>query len=121
MMDLKDLISRLRSGAIHPNEFDQIADILEKSPEYSRQNYKTRADLMSHPDFKDLDTDTSGNPCVWRNYYHVRREDNSVSAWSSDWSCQCDDDGIEPYESDWLPTGGDESIDLWESLPEKGA
>jgi hypothetical protein len=28
MTDLKDLISRLRSGAIHPKEFDQIADLI---------------------------------------------------------------------------------------------
>jgi hypothetical protein len=167
MRTLTQLISRLRTGAVHAGEFDAIADILQQQSmaleaiaaringEYDNPSlvafgplsisvtkdisgfirhhtaieptaaqvgvYKTRADLMSHPDFKDLETDTNGNPCVWRNHYYVRGMDNSVSAWTSNWSCQCDEDGYSPHESDWLPSGGDESYLLWEGLPEAGA
>ena len=74
-------------------------------------NYETRADLMQHPAFVDLDTDSCGNPCIWENLYFDAGND-----WRSTWSCQCDDDGVEPYESNFLP--GQEFYDLWNSLPE---
>lgn len=76
--------------------------------------YRTRNDLaLHHPAFKDLEVDSSGNPCVWENWY-----DDGQDTWCSTWSCQCDDEGIEPYRSDFLP--GDEFYALWESLPEAG-
>jgi hypothetical protein len=82
----------------------------------------TRADLMKHPAFADLETDTSGNPCVWENHY-----DSGAATWKDAWSCQCDDDGYEPYDSIWLarctrwhPDGSpaDAAYYLWEALPE---
>lgn len=76
------------------------------------QMYKTRADLMTHPAFAGLETDSSGNPCVWDNFY----EDEKLGSWVSAWSCQCDDDGVEPYDSVWIPP--EEFYELWERLPE---
>lgn len=89
--------------------------------------YATRADLMQHPDFQHLRVDTSGNPCVWLNYYNCDHGYIDAEPWSSEWSCQCEDEcpvcgaATEPAESDWLPTGGAESEQLWEGLPEAGA
>jgi hypothetical protein len=51
MMDLKDLIPRLRSGAIHPNEFDQIADILEKYQEFDQTIWEHLATSMEEAPF----------------------------------------------------------------------
>jgi hypothetical protein len=85
----------------------------------------TRADLMKHPAFADLQVDSDGNPCVWQNRY-----DSGAHIWESAWSCQCDDDGYEPFESDWLPTctgwhedgsPNDAAYWLWEALPEAPA
>ncbi len=83
----------------------------------------TRADLKQHPAFSDLETDTSGNPCVWENHY-----DSGAATWTDTWSCQCDDDdGYEPYDSLWLArctawhedgSPADEAYRLWEALPE---
>lgn len=76
---------------------------------------KTRADLIDRPAWKDLKVDSSGNPCVWLNYY----EGADGIWWTDAWSCQCDDDGIEPYLSEWVGPDDDAEINLWESLPEK--
>lgn len=87
--------------------------------------YKTRADLMTHPAFAGLETDTSGNPCVWHNEY----ADEEGNQWQNNWSCQCDDEGVEPHASNWNPicdkwhedgSPADEAYLLWESLPEVG-
>jgi hypothetical protein len=75
---------------------------------------KTRADLLKRPAWSEIDTDTSGNPIVWRNYY--RHED--WAEWSEDWSCQCDDGGQTPYQSDWIGPQDAAEIALWEKLPE---
>lgn len=95
--------------------------------------YKTRADLLrfEHPAFSHLDADTSGNPCVWENFYscdHMGDTDDEPESWQSEWSCQCDEDcpvcgrSCEPNESVWLVSlVNDEAMALWESLPEAGA
>ena len=75
---------------------------------------KTRADLMRRPAWKELDTDSCGNPCVWLNHY----EDEMGRHWDDVWSCQCDYDGISPYESEWIGPEDEAEIALWESLPE---
>lgn len=81
---------------------------------------RTRADLMQHPAFAGLETDTQGNPCVWLNEY----ADEAGNVWDSYWSCQCDDDGVSPYASHWsatcAPNQSDQAYRLWERLPEKG-
>ncbi len=81
-----------------------------KDPEMS---YDSRADLMLHPAFKDLEEDTDGRPCVWLNLY-----EKDGTHWSSAWSCQCDDEGVEPYDSEWIGPQDPQLIALWESLPE---
>lgn len=60
------------------------------------------------------DVDTSGNPCVWLNYYR----DEDGASWQDTWSCQCDDDGYSPYRSEWLGPEDQAEIALWESLPD---
>lgn len=76
----------------------------------------TRADLFERRAWRklDLDTDSSGNPCVWRNYY----VDEDGRSWSSDWSCRCDDDDFTPYDSEWLGPEDQAEVALWEMLPE---
>ena len=96
---------------------------------------KTRADLARLPVFCDLPKDTSGNPCVWMNFY----ECGCGACWDDTWSCKADDDcgrcgeTNSPTESAWLgPSAGRASdserespqtkmsaYELWESLPEK--
>lgn len=95
--------------------------------------YKTRADLLrfEHPAFSHLGADTSGNPCVWENFYrcdHMGDTDDEPESWQSEWSCQCDDDcpvcgrSCEPDESVWLVSiDNSEAKALWEGLPEAGA
>lgn len=86
--------------------------------------YKTRADLMQHPAFAELGTDTSGNPCVWENYYSCRVCSSEQEDWSDVWSCQCDDEcpdcgrACEPEESVWIGPEDADLQKLWESLPE---
>lgn len=72
----------------------------------------TRADLMLRAAWQDLDVDTSGNPCVWRNYYR----DEAGNEWTDDWSCQCDDGGFSPYHSEWIGPEDPKEIALWEIL-----
>lgn len=76
---------------------------------------KSRADLCTIEGFDSLETDTSGNPCVWLNHYNPGTE-----YWCSAWSCQCDDDGIEPYFSEWIGPADSTLRALWEALPEAG-
>lgn len=96
---------------------------------------RTRADLMQHPAFADLETDTEGNPCVWENVYTCECRPIKSTIWVSNWSCQCDEDcglcgkSYAPSHSEWLPdctawtedgSPTDEAYRLWERLPEKG-
>lgn len=94
--------------------------------------YRTRADLMDHPAFAHLETDSDGNPCVWENEYSCPCSADPATAWESAWSCQCDDKcpvcgkSISPFNSDWIAAGGDACVgnapyDIWVSLPEAGA
>lgn len=82
--------------------------------------YRTRADLMAHPAFADLNTDSDGNPCVWLNTYKCP---DCGAEWEDRWSSQCDDDCGEcgttcaPEESLWNGPD-DDARDMWESLPE---
>lgn len=89
---------------------------------------RTRADLMQHPAFADLGTDTDGNPCVWMNEYSCQSCTSEQIDWTDDWSCGCDDDcpkcgkSHSPNDQTWLPNCdifGPEKL-LWQSLPEKG-
>lgn len=90
--------------------------------------YKTRADLMLHPAFAalGLNTDSDGNPCVWRNLYEHEcpERGDAESAWEDVWSCQCDDecpecgDAISPYRSEWIGPCDPVFRLLWEGLPE---
>lgn len=73
------------------------------------QEYRTRADLLTRPAWRGMETDTAGNPCVWMNYYEGFEEA---------WSCQCDFDGEAPSDSDWVGPTDAAEIALWESLPE---
>ncbi|MEY5098682.1 MAG: hypothetical protein RJA36_1401 [Pseudomonadota bacterium] len=58
------------------------------------------------PNLDELETDSDGEPCVWRNHYEC---DQCGAEWTDDWSCQCNDHcpgcdaEIEPTNSDWLP------------------
>jgi hypothetical protein len=87
-----------------------------------RGTYTTRADLMRHPAFADLESDSCGNPCVWDNHYHCP---DCGECWSSPWSCKCDEDcpncdaATQPEKSDWLGPANDAQRMLWEALPEK--
>lgn len=96
----------------------------------------TRADLMAHPAFASLNTDTDGNPCVWRLEYeceHVGTSAEEPVTWTQDWSCLCDDTcavcgaSVEPVGADWLPVcekwtesgvPDDSAYRLWRDLPE---
>jgi len=87
---------------------------------------RTRADLMKHPAFAGLRTDTEGNPCVWMKSHSC---DDCDEEWDDDWSCECDDEcpkcgaGIAPHESQWLPDCPEDGpiYDLWFDLPEAGS
>jgi hypothetical protein len=76
--------------------------------------YRTRADLMTRPEWRGMETDTVGNPCVWMNYY---RNDDGME-WEDPWSCMCDDDDVSPHDSDWIGPSDAAEIALWESLNE---
>lgn len=87
----------------------------------------TRADLMRHPAFAGLDTDSDGNPRVWLNSYTCQSCTSEQIDWTDTWSCGCDDDcpqcgaSHSPTDQQWLPAcevHGPEYC-LWESLPEK--
>lgn len=89
--------------------------------------YTTRADLMAHPAFAHMNTDSDGNPCVWANHYrcdHMGDTDDEPESWQDFWSCQCDDDcpicgrDCEPEESVWIGPEAPDLVALWESLPE---
>jgi hypothetical protein len=75
---------------------------------------RTRADLMLREAWRGMETDTSGNPCVWLNFY----ADEENRTWTDTWSCQCDDDGSAPYHSDWIGPQDEAEIILWENLPD---
>lgn len=77
----------------------------------SETEYRDRADLTSRPAWRGMDTDTSGNPLVWLNYY---------DGYEDVWSCQCDVDDEPPLESEWVGPADPAEILLWESLPEAG-
>ncbi|MCE6958761.1 hypothetical protein LAZ40_06830 [Cereibacter sphaeroides] len=91
---------------------------------------RTRADLMRIGAFRDLGSDSCGNPIVWKNHYEHRdcdgysehEDDPPAPTWTSDWSCQCDDAcpecsvSISPGESVWLGPKERDLIALWESL-----
>lgn len=88
----------------------------------------TRADLMQRPAWADMETDTSGNPLVWRNSYACD-DGHHMEEWHMDWSCQCDDDcgvcgaSIAPTyageaTSRWIGPEDHAEIALWESLPD---
>lgn len=89
---------------------------------------RTRADLMKHPAFADLGTDTEGNPCVWQNEYSCQSCTSEQIDWADEWSCGCDDEcpkcgkSHSPNDQTWLPNCdifGPEKL-LWQALPEKG-
>ena len=86
-------------------------------------DYLTRADLMKHESFADLEKDSEGNPCVWLNQYRC----DCGEEWDSPWSCQCDDEcgrcgkDRSPDESDWLGPNDRDALALWENLPEAGS
>lgn len=86
----------------------------------------TRASLSLFPAFANLDMDTAGNPCVWRNSYSCRECTSEQIDWSSDWSCQCNDAcpncgaEIEPTHSEWIGPTTLILVSLWEQLPEAG-
>lgn len=80
----------------------------------SETEFRNRADLMTRPAWRGMETDTVGNPCVWLNYYC----DEEGREWEDPWSCICDDDGFSPYESEWIGPADAAEIALWESLPE---
>lgn len=88
---------------------------------------RTRTDLAGLPGFADLDVDTCGNPCVWRNHYACDCPDGPESAWDMEWSCHCDDACPEcgaicsPYESIWIGASDERLRALWETLPEGGS
>lgn len=75
---------------------------------------KTRADLTTRNAWTHMAVDTSGNPCVWRNYY----VDSDGNEWTSDWSCQCDDKWYSPHKSEWVGPSDAAELALWEALPE---
>jgi hypothetical protein len=85
---------------------------------------KTRADLFRMPEFANLDGDTRGNPCVWRNEYTC--DECQADAWDNEWSCQCDDEcpvcgaDCSPSNSVWIGPNDAKLRDLWENLPEEG-
>lgn len=89
----------------------------------TERTYITRADLTDHPDYAHLETDSEGNPCVWRNHYRCE----CGAEWDDEWSCQCDDECGEcgkdysPFESEWLGPEDGPARDLWENLPEAGS
>jgi hypothetical protein len=102
-----------------------IADQDEITAAYERreacERATTRADLMRHPAFADLESDSCGNPCVWDNHYYCAA---CGECWSSPWSCKCDEDcpcgnATQPEKSDWLGPANDAQRMLWEALPEK--
>lgn len=85
-------------------------------------SYITRADLMAHPAFAGLATDTSGNPCPWENSYECP---DCGATWHDEWSCQCDDEcpncglsDIAPYRSDWIAGADDAVWRIWDDLPD---
>lgn len=88
---------------------------------------KTRADLTALPGFDGLAVDTSGNPCVWRNFYSCQCPDGPQCDWEMEWSCQCDDEcpacgaDCAPYDSIWLGPRPDVDLACWASLPEAGS
>lgn len=71
----------------------------------------SRADLMARPGFTDLNVDTAGNPCVWRNHYFC----DCGCSWEDDWS-DCSST-ISPTESLWIGPSAD--FDIWNDLPEE--
>lgn len=91
---------------------------------------RTRAHLMSHPDFAHLLPDTDGNPCVWENHYTCQSCSSEQVDWTEVWSCQCDSECPEcgadhsPHDSVFLAgtgmTENSQVYDLWASLPEAG-
>lgn len=93
------------------------------------RDLRTRADLMHLGGFRDLDTDSDGNPCVWENHYvHVDPETDLVTErWTDCWSCQCDDEdpvtgrSVSPEESVWIGPEHPVLKELWDRLPEEGA
>lgn len=89
----------------------------------------TRAALMQHPAFAGLNTDTEGNPCVWRNSYTCRSCTSEQIDWTDDWSCGCDDEcpncgeSHSPHDQQWLAKCDANGFvgKLWENLPEAGS
>lgn len=90
---------------------------------------RTRADLMQHPAFADLGSDTDGNPCVWLNSYTCQSCTSEQIDWFDDWTCGCDDDcpncgeSHSPHDQQWLANCDphDDVGRLWESLPDAGS
>ena len=80
----------------------------------ARHDLRTRADLADLPGWDNLEVDSSGNPCVWRNLY-----ENGRAYWVSYWSCQCEDDGVSPYHSEWVGPEDPVQQEVWDLLPEK--
>lgn len=91
---------------------------------------RTRADLLQIAAFRDLGTDTSGNPIVWRNHYaHDDCESpeapGETPTWQDEWSCHVDDEcyccgaSISPEESTWIGPEDPELRDMWEDLPDQ--
>ena len=85
---------------------------------------KTRTDLMAIEGFDTLAKDTSGNPCVWENFYSC---EPCLNSWTDTWSCQCDDEcpdcgrSHEPISSTWIGPSDSTLRALWEALPEAGS
>ena len=116
--------------AAHPKGTDPM--ITFTAVDGSTVTPRTRADLMKHPAFAGLNTDTEGNPCVWLNEYTCADH----GSWNDDWSCECDDQcpiceaDHSPNNGTWLPmclithddgSPADAAYMLWESLPEAGS
>lgn len=90
---------------------------------------RTRSGLFASEVWASLGlaADSSGNPCVWRNWYACDCLDGGRSEWSMEWSCQCDDKcpecgcAVSPYQGEWIGPSGAVAQAFWEALPEAGA
>jgi hypothetical protein len=53
-----------------------------------------------------MDTDSDGNPCIFRNYYKCG---DCGYEWNNTWSCMCDDDCPDCGSRHWTPTHSEDA------------